>query len=465
MRHVLLAFIFFIQDVKVQIPTAADQDAARKVVRGLFKIEYAAVDRIGRRTAAKKLLEASNGANNVTERYVLLRDAIDIATKANDPWTAFKAAERMATSFQTDLEELRASIIANGKKIASSPEEAGIIAEACLTLWEWMMTAENYEAAERWAKEAEQIAKNAKDGGLIQSSKEMGLEAAETKKEKERAAKAETILKDNPKDQAANGDLGSYLCFARCDWEKGVSYLLETDGFLLEMAKKETIKAADAETQFDVGKAWLSASEKEKNPIMRRRFATRGRHWLETALKSADGLLKRKLLKRLWPNITIIKATYGAGKTVVDITKEVQDCLEQNPRSPIKADQFIKADPAFGTAKTLTVEYTLDGQRLKETAVDGDVVLIANNYKGTPLLGATTGFSILWAHYGVGVTFTDVTEQARRGIADPTTPYDSGVCNMDPYPGKSKSVVVVFDWHGRRFVRVAKEGEKVTLMK
>src|SRR5271154_1277035 len=85
-------------DARAAEPSAADEAAAEKTIHELFKAAYAKRDPSERVARAQRFLRESATEANPPLRYVMLREARDLAASAGDYPTAHTAIDRMATA-------------------------------------------------------------------------------------------------------------------------------------------------------------------------------------------------------------------------------------------------------------------------------------------------------------------------------------------------------------------------------
>jgi len=277
---------------RIPVPDTAALKKAEKAVRDLFPLN--ARSRIERLALARKLSDAARAASSEDPavRWILLRDARDVAAEAIDLDAAFAAAAVAAEQFDAKPEALRAAALATAKKSATSAEDAGALAEVLLALSEPAFAAEEFEGAAALAKDAEALARTAKAVALAERAKERGADAAEARKDRDAARRAE------PADPLASG---KYLCFWRGRWEEGLPLLEKSgDAALKALAAKERSGASTVQAKADLAQAWAEAAQrKEKGTPERRRYWLRSVAWGERAWPEATGLLKARVLKRL----------------------------------------------------------------------------------------------------------------------------------------------------------------------
>lgn len=445
------------QNAKPPIPPEAEIKKAETVIRTALAKEYAgAKDRPGKRTLAVKLASQVDGAKDPAEKYVLLRDAIEYAAGGMDFPFAIKTIGALSGIFDVNPDELTTAMIAKAKKGSLSLEDATFLAESCLMVWERQMQLEKYDLAHKWAKEAEPIAKLAKDQVLLRSTAEMATEALDAKKAMERSVAAA-----GANDADFNLAAGTYLCFFRGDWEKGLPALAAgSNPTLQDLAKKEAQAATDTEAQADLSLAWAALAEKEKDAGAKRRYYARARHWREVALKGLTGLAKTKATKKLFPSVTLIKATVSPKG---DGAKLLQEALDERPGAPVMIDGYLAQDAGVPAGATLTVEYSVDNQKRRDVGNPGESMFVPPLSMPGP---ASFRFTLVAAYYGSGWKMVDVTDNARRNYKDPFSPLSGGIAAADTTPFRTKTLVVVAEIYGRRIVRTLREGEvSATLMR
>lgn len=164
--------------------------------------------------------------------------------------------------------------------------------------------------------------------------------------------------------------------------------------------------------------------------------------------------------------IEIVKASYGSGGNQRDVTGLLTWLLRRDPFMPIQADHSLTGDPCRGWRKRLAVVYRQGTEQKSIALQEWDVGTIpALPAQGLIVPRASRKFRILAARYGAGLRWADVTSIVRDLVTDPTQPFEFGIdqAGRDPCKGSKKSVVIWFDDHGKRFVRVFGEGKCVLL--
>ena len=90
------------------VPDAAAQAQAEKLIRDVFKDEYARTSAADRLNLARKLLQQGiDTVDDPASRFVLFREARDLAAQAGDLETALTAVDEMARFFQVSAPEMK----------------------------------------------------------------------------------------------------------------------------------------------------------------------------------------------------------------------------------------------------------------------------------------------------------------------------------------------------------------------
>src|SRR5262245_25179503 len=89
------------QDKKASVPDATAQKEAEKVVREVFKEDYAKKTPADRQALARKLqMQGIETKDNPSFAFVLLREARDMAVQVGDSATAMEAVTELARRFE-----------------------------------------------------------------------------------------------------------------------------------------------------------------------------------------------------------------------------------------------------------------------------------------------------------------------------------------------------------------------------
>ena len=133
--------------------------------------------------------------------------------------------------------------------------------------------------------------------------------------------------------------------------------------------------------------------------------------------------------------IEIVRATYGAGRTQVDVTEKVRAALVNGAIQLTVRGENLGGDPVPNTPKTLTVIYRENGARQTVRVNDFD----------TLRLGVT--FRVTKALYGDGRRMKDVTDILNAKVTANRLELQITNANLggDPAPAVKKAIVVDYD--------------------
>jgi hypothetical protein len=285
---------------KAPIPPPAEQAEAEKMVKDVFKAEYAKRGPAERLALAKLLLaQGLEIKDDPKSQYVMLHEAMDVAAQAGDAGAAFAAVDELAKRFLVDTPGLKSSAVATAAKSARTPEEYKILTGTLLRLMEAALLAEDSESAERLGALASQYAKKSQDLPLTNRVTAKVREITEFKSRYEKFRKARETLAADPEDAAANLTVGQFLCAMKGEWDRGLPLLAKgLDPAFASLAQKDLSNPSEAEGQVAVGDGWWDLSEKQASPL-KERLKERAGGWYAKAYEKLSGLSKAKVEKRI----------------------------------------------------------------------------------------------------------------------------------------------------------------------
>jgi hypothetical protein len=288
------------QDKKLPVPEPAAQKEAEKLIRDVFKEEYAKKGPAARIAFAKKLLQQGvETKDNDTACYVLLREAADLSALNGETAQALQSISELARRFQINgIETKAAALAAAGRSMKLIDEFAGL-AKSYLLLVEEALAAEEYDSAERAASAGGQFAKKGKDLVLFTKLDARGKEAGDRKIRAAKVAGAMDVLGKNPEDAEAHAVVGQYLSLVKNDWDEALPHLARgIDPALRAAAEKDLSRPADAGDQVQAGDGWWDLAEKAAGPSQSR-WRSRAGFWYLKARDQTSGITRTKIDRRL----------------------------------------------------------------------------------------------------------------------------------------------------------------------
>lgn len=293
-------------------PPADAQKETLRLLKQVFKDDYARREPAQVRDFARKLLEQGVATkDDLPSRFVMIREARDLAVAAGDAETVHRACLALEQSFTVDGPALKLAALGRVAAGAKDAESLRSLVRAYLATAEDAVRADALEAASSAAVRAEAAAKSVQDAVLAGRASEFRREIASIK---------EDWLKAKSGEPEATG---RHLCFIKGDWKKGLPLLAaEGKGALKELAAKDSAAPVESSAQAEVAEGWWDLAQKEKSSWRKARMVARSRHWIDRALGAATGLAKLKLERRL-EEAEATQAGYVNLLRLIDLKKDV----------------------------------------------------------------------------------------------------------------------------------------------
>jgi predicted Zn finger-like uncharacterized protein len=311
------------------VPKDTELAAADKLVKDVFKDEYAKTGAADKVALAQKLVEqAKETKDDMAARYVLFRESIDLATQAGDLDQAFRSADELGKDFDLSSASLKADVIDKAATSVAAGEPAKALVDTLLPIINEAVAADDYEAAARITKAAEAAAKKAKTLALLSQVQNRAKDLDNLKASFEKVKAALTTLKTKPDDAEANLLVGRHYCLAKGDWAKGLPYLAKgSDAALKTLAEKDAATPDKPAEQTELADAWYDlANSKDLEPAYKGQVQLRALHWYEQAIVGLTGLNKAKVDKR----ITELDKVAAKYRTYGELFATARDGIKNN---------------------------------------------------------------------------------------------------------------------------------------
>jgi WD40 repeat protein len=336
---------------RVAVPSVEDQQIAERLVKQAFQAEYARRSAADKAALASKLLDKARETNNdPAARYVLLREARDLAAQAGDVAIALAAVDELVKLYEVNEVETRVGALTAALKTATTPAANKLLLDAYLAVIDRVLADEKFDLADELLTQAETAARRTQSTPLVTLVQARRKEIPDYRKDAAAAAAALEALKKDPNDAEANLIAGKYLCFRKGDWEKGLPLLAKgSDAALAALARKDLAAAADASAQVPAADGWWDRAEAEKG-WEKKPEQQRAAYWYKQALPGLQGIAQAKAETRLK------QATEPAQARLPAIVGE-------RHRLTGHADRIV------------SVSLSRDGSRLLSASADGDVRL------------------------------------------------------------------------------------------
>jgi hypothetical protein len=283
-------------DDLLPVPDAAAQAKAEKLIKDLFRHDYLTAKRASRLALAQKLWDqAAETKDDPVARFVLLREAQDVAAKAGDVVGAFKAVAELAKFYAVHPAEIKAGVLELAKRSIHVPLSAADAVRLALAVALEAADEDDFPTAARLLKVAEAAAPVTKNVALVTAVRARAKEIEELRADFERMQPDLAALQKKPDDPALSFRVGKYLCAHKGKWPRGLALLAKGDnGLWKDLAEKDLAEPQETDGQIEVGESWLELSKAEKG-MVRKHLQWRARHWFEKALPKVTGPTQEKL--------------------------------------------------------------------------------------------------------------------------------------------------------------------------
>ncbi|MGC3970398.1 MAG: C-type lectin domain-containing protein [Pirellulales bacterium] len=300
-------------------PSSTDRTATETALRGV----WAAADAKNAPLDGKLLIvdglrkRAAEELDAPAVRYVVLDNALRIATEAGDLPGAFEAAEDLCSAFAVDAGAVRRRVL-DVFKVArpQAPVKQKFIDDALVYMdraargKQFALAREMAEALERYlgttaGDTRREVRARESEYQLWSSLQQRAAEATTSADGPDASNAASTAV-------AAKAD-GLYRCVALNDWASGTGLLVRGDDLLLSAAAQlEQGELKTGEQLQAAADKWWEASEAEKNPELKWALAERAAHWYRRATPLLSAKAKGQLERRKTQIAQLRKASNGA---------------------------------------------------------------------------------------------------------------------------------------------------------
>jgi hypothetical protein len=277
------------------VPKSLEQGKAEREIRAKYKSEFATRDPGEQLALAHKLREEAVSTNDFPTKFVLLREARDLAVKGGEFEYALATVDTIAKSFTIDAEEMKASALSIGVDISVLP--ASQLVEAYLKVADDALEVWNVDLAHKSAYLARKVAK--RDAGALAKVSECERKIAAERKELAPVVAAAKRLKLDPDDAEANLIVGRHLCVNTKQWDTGVPYLAKSpDGPTKDAATKDAAGPTEPDAMAAVADVWWDLKDAKAN-IPPAAAHVRATYWYAKALPGLMGEKKAIAEKRV----------------------------------------------------------------------------------------------------------------------------------------------------------------------
>ena len=296
-----VASTFAQNDARSPVPMKAELADSEKLVKELFKADFAKTKPADRSALAAKLLEQAEGTrDDPRARYVLLREARGLAALAGDTELYLQSATAMSTCFNVSLTEAQDGAVNVLAANVVGKDRARETGEALLGAVDAAIGAGEFEQAQHLLAGAEQVSRKANHAPLSAAVAAHAKSLPALRKEFDKIADAQKTLESMPTDGPANLVVGRFLCFVQRDWETGLPRLaLGNDAELQAAAEKDSKAAAGTSREkMTAAETWDKIGAAAE-PLLKTNIQSRALRWYRDGAADATGLAKARAENRI----------------------------------------------------------------------------------------------------------------------------------------------------------------------
>ena len=232
---------------KSAVPAAAEQQAVAAQIEEVYKLSQPKTAGGQGEVGPRANDLARKATQNMAERFVLRRKAMELAADGGELGLAFAVIETIGSEFQIDVLVVKETVLTKFAEKASEPDRAKAAVQQALELVDEALR----ENAMSWPNKAATAAVRAAQGAgtppeLRKQAVERRTKVQKLFEQWQQVEQAQAALAADPADAEANLAVGRWKCLVEGDWTAGVALLAKgSDGTLKAAAAQEQTGGAD----------------------------------------------------------------------------------------------------------------------------------------------------------------------------------------------------------------------------
>ena len=464
---------------RLPVPDEAAQAAAEKAIKEEHKDDYAKKKPAEIQALAALLRRKGKDSQRKPEtRFVLFREARDLAARAGDLPLALQVANEMAVHFDVNAFEMKAAALQAAVPTAM-PTIRPNFAALALSIADDAAEVDDYSAAEHLVQVAQKYTKELPNSPANIAALARQKELADLRKAYEPLQDEVRTLAKTPADPQANLALGKFYALSKGDWDRGLTLLARSnDAKLKALAESDLASPVDAAAKTALGDRYVAQATPETG-LAKSNLLCRASYWYrlaESQLSEQERMRMTRLLAEIDRSLlphrpVVLHAQYGAFDGWADVTPRIR-CLSVLDKTKMFALNVItpelEVDPAPFQHKSLVVVYryrggvhlsiTGEGATANQLTVTGSMDTDA----GRPAPGQE--LVILNARYGNEDRYGDATAKVQAAVNGATlSAHPDKLGLADSYPGRHKALIIVYRDDGRVYLSVTPQNATAML--
>src|SRR6267142_346497 len=282
------------------VPDEPSQARAQRLIREVYAKELASKDIGERRALAQKMIAAAReSGDDSAARFVLLKEARDVAAGAGDAFGARKAILMIGKFYAIDRTRMLLGTMNITQATTSNPEALAAVVQVCLNATETAVLVDDYVTAIRSIAIAQTAAEKAKNSVLMDRVKEKSRLLQAVSLEFEAVQKAREALKNDPEDAEACARVGRFVCLYKGDWSTGLPSIARgAESGLKKLAQDDLAAAGDVRKRLAVGDGWWELSANQPW-LARKNLQARAAWWYRQVVGELNGIHRSIVEKRI----------------------------------------------------------------------------------------------------------------------------------------------------------------------
>jgi hypothetical protein len=244
---------------KLAVPKSVEQSKAEHFVRTHYAVQYAKHDAASQLALSHQLRgEISQYADEAATRFVMLREARELALDGGDLDAAYAAIDDMGRIFAIDTRELKVSAMA--AFIDKSAQPPPVLIETYLKKADAALDTGDVDMANKAYQLASMLSDQQRDPATKQRIKTEHVAIMDAVREQKAVFAAMNKVKLHPEDAESNLLVGQYACFVRELWKEGLPYLAKSSNETLKKLAQQELDASDPAMILAAADAWWDYS-------------------------------------------------------------------------------------------------------------------------------------------------------------------------------------------------------------
>jgi hypothetical protein len=314
---------------KTPVPGQDVQAEKEKLIKDVFQAEYAKAQKDPEakgQLATTLLQQGRETEDDKAGKYVLFREARDLAAQVGDVATALQAVEEMAQAFALKPGEafaMKTRALATASQGAAKPQAHQNVLDSALLLLDDALNDDDYPSAQDLAATARKAAVMLKSVPLATAVKQRQQEVDRLQKAFEPLRPFADALRKDPRDAKANLMLGKYYAFIRGQWDRGLGMLAKSsDAALNKLANDDLAQPGSADKQAAIAEAWWKLADKadagERTQLLLHAYQWYQQAFLQTDAGSPNRATLESILKQINERLP---ASHRSGELVAEVRK------------------------------------------------------------------------------------------------------------------------------------------------